>query len=439
MTRILDVYLHQHLAGQLIQDEHGQMIFQYAERWQESPGMVPLSHSLPVRREPFDRNECRGFFAGILPEESKRDIIARNLGISARNDFAMLEQIGGECAGAVTFVPAGQALPERQDHYRHLTPSELANILRELPRCPLMAGEEGVRLSLAGAQDKIAVHISEGKISLPLGSAPSTHILKPNIEHFEGIVFNEALCMQLAYEAGLNTAKVEIGNVEGIDYLLVERYDRSMLQAFPGGPRYLHREHQEDFCQALGIVSENKYQNEGGPSLKQCFELVRKVVTSPVIDLQALLDAVIFNFLIGNHDAHGKNFSFLYSGETLLGHSRSLAPLYDLLSTVYYPELSSKMAMKIGGESVSDKVLPKHFERLAEEAGLAKPMVKRRVTEMATLVLSKLSDIAIAHPVATAVAELIQNRCERTISCGVKWMVHGVPLYVAMTGIIPYI
>ena len=260
-------------------------------------------------------NDCRGFFAGILPDESQREIIARNLGISARNDFAMLEQIGGECAGAVTFIPEGTSLPEREDTYRPISRPELAEILRTLPRRPLLAGEEGIRLSLAGAQDKIVVHVSGGQISIPLNGAPSTHILKPAIERFAGVVFNEALCMRLARAVGLQAVNVEIGNVEGIDYLLVERYDR----AVSADSKSLKREHQEDFCQALGIVPEHKYQSEGGPSLKQCFDLVRATSATPVIDLQALLDAVIFNWLIGNHDAHGKNFSLVYRGDIASG------------------------------------------------------------------------------------------------------------------------
>ena len=412
MTRTLDVYLHHHLVGYLIQDEHGQLAFEYAESWLATPGATALSQSLPLQAERFTRNECRGFFAGILPEESKREIIAKNLGISAKNDFSMLEQIGGECAGAVTFIPAGKHLPARDDHYRLLSNLELAGILRELPRRPLMAGEEGIRLSLAGAQDKIAVHLSEGKISIPLGGAPSTHILKPAIERFEGLVYNEALCMRLAHAIGLNVANTEIGNADGIDYLLVERYDRILSTGIP--PRLL-RMHQEDFCQALNIVPENKYQNEGGPSLKQCFAILREVSTSAVRDLQALLDAVIFNFLIGNHDAHGKNFSLLYTGEVTPGRATHLAPLYDLLSTVYYPELAKKMAMKLGGEYLSDKVLPLHFEKLAEEAGLAKPLVKRRVLQLAEAILAKLQDVAQGHPVAVAVAALIEQRCQRTI------------------------
>ena len=412
MPRTLDVYLHRHLIGKLVQNDHGHMVFDYVESWLTNPTAIPLSQSLPLTKRHFTRNDCRGFFAGLLPDESKREIIARNLGISASNDFAMLERIGGECAGAVTFIPEGTSLPELDNAYRPLSPPELADIIKKLPRRPLLAGEEGIRLSLAGAQDKIAVHVSGGQISLPLKGAPSTHILKPAIERFEGVVFNEALCMRLAQAVGLNTAAVEIGRVEGLDYLLVQRYDRALNPGSPLGPQ---REHQEDFCQALGIVPEHKYQNEGGPSIKQSFELVRAASSTPVIDLQALLDAVIFNWLIGNHDAHGKNFSLVYRGEISTGLQTRLAPLYDLISTVCYPELSPKMAMKLGGEYLSELIAPANFERLAQEAGLAKPMMKRRVLELAEAVVSKLPMVTTGHSVTAAVANVIQSRCERKI------------------------
>src|SRR5437868_1340498 len=292
------------------------MVFDYDKGWLDRAGAAPLSQSLPLRAKRFRNKECRGFFAGILPEESKREIIARNLGISARNDFAMLERIGGECAGAVTFMPKGEPLPTREPGYRTLSQDGLVAILRELPRRPLLAGEKGVRLSLAGAQDKLAIRMEEGAICVPLGGAPSTHILKPDVERFAGVVFNEAFCMQLAAAAGLPAAPVEIRKIDDLDYLLVERYDRLHRVGVDGSP-VIERLHQEDFCQALGIVSEQKYQKEGGPSLKQCFALVRDVSSAPVIDLARLLDAVIFNYLAGNNDAHGKNFSLLYrSGAT---------------------------------------------------------------------------------------------------------------------------
>ncbi|HWX20276.1 MAG TPA: HipA domain-containing protein [Candidatus Binatia bacterium] len=257
------------------------------------------------------------------------------------------------------------------------------------------------------------MHVSGGQISLPLNGAPSTHILKPSIERFEGVVFNEALCMRLAQAVDLNTANIEIGKIESIDYLLVQRYDRALNTQSPEGPERLRREHQEDFCQALGIVPEHKYQAEGGPSIKQCFELVRAASSTPVIDLQALLDAVIFNWLIGNNDAHGKNFSLIYRGEISSGLQTRLAPLYDLISTVYYPELSPKMSMKLGGEYLSERIVPANFERLAEEAGLAKPMMKRRVLELAEAVVAKLPTVTTDHPVTAAVAKVIQSRCER--------------------------
>jgi serine/threonine-protein kinase HipA len=410
VARSLDVYLLGQCVGRLIQDIHGDMGFQYAESWLAPPGAVALSQSLPLRAEPFSRRECRGFFGGILPEGEKREIIARNLGISARNDVAMLEEIGGECAGAVTFIPSGESLPKPGGQYQPLTDHELADILRKLPRRPLLAGEEHVRLSLAGAQDKLAVHIAEGQISIPLEDAPSTHILKPTVGHFEAIVVNELLCMKLAKAIGLLVPSVEMKSVEGIDYLLVERYDRTQEE-----DGTLERLHQEDFSQALGIASEYKYQSEGGPSLQQCFQLLRSASSIPAVDIVRLLDAAIFNFLIGNYDAHGKNFSLLYRGNAMQTLTTSFAPLYDLVCTAYYPDLSQKMAMKIGGEYEADRVYPRHFERLAEESGLSKPMVRRRVPSIAENIKSKLAEVTPEHTVGIGVAELIRNRCDRTL------------------------
>ena len=143
MARTLDVYLHRDLVGHLMQDDYGQMSFDYTESWRENPAAMPLSHSLPLRNQRFTRKECSGFFGGILPEQNPREIVAKNLGISAKNDFAMLEQIGGECAGAVTFLPAGEPLPEREDRYRDLSDKELVDMLKTLPAAPAARGRRG--------------------------------------------------------------------------------------------------------------------------------------------------------------------------------------------------------------------------------------------------------------------------------------------------------
>jgi len=413
MAKTLDVYLHDEFVGHLIQDDGGQISFQYTQVWLGRPGSTALSVSLPLRKERFNRNECRGFFAGILPDETKREIIARNLGISARNDFAMLERIGGECAGAVTFIPAGQPLPSRAYHYRTISRKQLADIFKELPKRPLLAGEVGVRLSLAGAQDKIAVRIEGDEVSLPLGGAPSTHILKPSIDRFAGVVFNEAFTMQLAAETGIPAAKVEARVAEGIEYLSVERYDRTHIKS--GTTTALDRLHQEDFCQALNVVPEMKYQKEGGPSLKQCFALLREVSSAPVLDLARLLDIVVYNYLIGNNDAHGKNFSLLYHGTGTANLEIRLAPLYDAISTVHYPELSNEMAMKIEAEYKPERVGARDFEKLAEQAGLAKPLVRRRVPELAQEVLHATNKIESDQEAAQKVAALIRKRCEASL------------------------
>ena len=397
--------------GSLREDDHGEPGFEYAEAWLANPAARPLSQSLPLNRRQFTRKECTGFFAGLLPDEAKRKSIGRNLGISANNDVAMLKQIGGEFAGAVTFLPPGQRPePPSAGRYRPLTPAALAELLRLLPRRPLLAGEDGIRLSLAGAQDKIPVQVAGTTIALPLGNSPRTHILKPAIERFPGLVFNEALCLRLAAAIGLAAAPVTPGRVEDVDYLLVERYDRIWVPgAAPTDRAVGERLHQEDFCQALGIFPQHKYQNEGGPSLAQCFALIRAASAVPVQDLQAPLDAVIFYFLIGNHDAHGKNFSLLYHRT---GPGLRLAPLYDLVSTVYYPELSPKMAMKIGGEYGSEKVFPPHFERFAAEVGLAPRGVRARLLELVELILARLPGLVGVDAVTVAVAALVRNRCE---------------------------
>ena len=303
----------------------------------------------------------------------------------------------------------GSKLPERNDSYRPLSSEKLAEILKMLPRRPLMAGEDGIRLSLAGAQDKIAVHVPDDQISLPLGGAPSTHILKPAIEHFEGVVFNEAFCMKLAHAIGLHTAKAEVGRVENIDYLLIAALRPHRVEGVLAAPKIWNGNIRRIFARHLALSLKINTRTKAGLRSNSVLSCCVELSSAPVIDLQHLLDAVIFNFLIGNHDAHGKNFSLLYGSET------RLAPLYDVLSTAYYPDLSKKMAMKIGGEYASEKVGPKNFDQLANEAGLAKPMVKRRVQEVAETVLSKTPELITGHQTIQAVAALIQNRCTKAL------------------------
>ena len=260
--------------------------------------------------------------------------------------------------------------------------------ISEVPSRPLMAGEDGVRLSLAGAQGKLALAIHGGAYFLPLEGSPSTHILKPASPHFSDLVENEFFCMKLAAAAGLDVAEVEIGIAGTHRFLQVRRYDRT-------GPESHDRIHQEDFCQALGLPPDMKYQEEGGPNLKRCFELLRTISAAPGLDALQLFDAVVFNFLIGNCDAHGKNFSFLYDVEA----GPRLAPLYDLVCTRAYPELSSSMAMRIGGEKDPSRLVAKNWEGFFAEIEFNLPAARRRVADLVSRVMRALE--SIDNPPAT--------------------------------------
>lgn len=372
MARYLDVYLNSDLVGRLEQDDHGELGFQYASTWLERPDAGALSISLPLRAEPFSRRECRPFFAGLLPEEDQRRILAEAFRISERNDFSLLDKIGGECAGAVSLIPPGQQPEWSPQVSTPLSLEGLAAKLAELPKKPLLAGEQGLRLSLAGAQSKMAVMVRNGEYSLPVQGTPSSHILKPQSPRFEHLVENEFFCMRLAALAGLRVAEVQLGEAGGSRFLQITRYDRESL-----ADGRLQRLHQEDFCQALGCVPEQKYQQEGGPGLRQCFELIRSVSSAPALDVLHLLDAVVFNVLIGNGDAHGKNFSLLYRAGTL-----RLAPLYDLICTQAYPELDQRFAMKIGKHRDPGRIGREEWRAFLAEANLGAASAKRRMLNL---------------------------------------------------------
>ena len=411
----------------------GRLRFEYAPDWLTQDKAWPLSQSLPLRAEAFDDRASRPFFAGLLPEGEQRRLVAQALQASRQNDFALLAGIGGECAGAVTLLEPGQspASPAEANTTRWLDAAELQALLADMPQRPMLAGQQGLRLSLAGAQDKLPVVVADdGRIGLPLFGAPSTHILKPAIAGLDGTVFNEAFCMRLAAALKLAVAPVQIHPVAQGAVLLVQRYDR-LAAAGPTATRNLGptRLHQEDFCQALAVPPEHKYQNEGGPDLAQCFALLRRATRPSALPVLALLDAVVFNALIGNHDAHGKNFSLLYGAAASSGRTgavspadATLAPLYDLLCTAVYPRLTDKMAMKLGGQYRFSAVMARHWERFARDAGLSPAQVRKRVMTIA----SRLPDLARqtaaaldaqgqSHPILGQIVTLIAQRCALTV------------------------
>lgn len=376
-SKNLDVYLFENKVGALRQLESGRLIFEYNAHWFESRNTTrPLSVSLPLKRKKFDDEEARPFFAGLLPDDTVRIKLAKILGVSEKNDYALLEELGRECAGAISLYPMGQSpkkTPRPEPHY--LDNKKLSELINNLPGRPLLAGLSGLRLSLAGAQNKMAVRLVKERFALPDETQPSTHIIKPAIQGIEQSISNEFFCMRLAQKLpGLTPVpNVYWQTVETVPYLLIERYDRITQRTG------IVRIHQEDFCQALGISPEKKYQREGGPSLAQCFNLLKLYSSQPAKDRLRMVDIVIFNYIIGNTDAHGKNFSFLHSDKGLV-----LAPFYDLLSTYIYPALAQKMAMKIGDTYEHDRVILKNWQKMAEETGVGMPYLRTRLLRLAT-------------------------------------------------------
>jgi len=400
MTRKLDVFLGRDKVGMLEQDRHGALWFAYDGAWLENEHAAPVSASLPLRAKRYHSRDCRPFFAGLLPEELSRQRVAERFGVSERNDFALLEKIGAECAGAVSLLPPGELPQTGLARYRKLDVTELEGKLQSLPQSPLLVGEEGIRLSLAGAQGKAVLAMRGADFLLPMDGSPSTHILKPASGSFPDLVENEFFCMRLADALGIKVARVELGEAGAIRFLQITRYDRQ--EADDGS---WERIHQEDFCQALGIAPELKYQEEGGPGLNDCFDLVRQRCDAPAPDVLRLFDAVVLNFLIGNNDAHGKNFSLIHEE----GQTR-LAPLYDLVSTEQYPELSANMAMRIGRAKTGNEVTSKDWLALFQGAGLGPAMAIRRMHKMANDARLRSIQLIKTVPMASGVMQIISRR-----------------------------
>lgn len=374
--RRLEVWCFGVVAG-VIDDGREGLRFTYAPDW-ASHGRPPLSQSLPLDGT-FTDAAATAFFGGLLPEGMPRDVLARRLGLSPRNDFSLLAALAGDTAGAISLSPAGggPAEPIGERDVAWLDESGLASEIEQLPARPMHVDENGEhRLSLAGAQDKLPVVVSrDGRVGLTTGRVPSTHIMKTPIAGLEHTVANEAMCLDIGRRLGIPVVEAMPRRAVDRECLLVARYDRE-----PDGDR-TRRLHQEDFCQALGIPPQRKYQAEGGPNLPDCFAVLRRASAVPARDAGHLLAYVTLSFLVGNHDAHGKNLSLLYRPDRT-----ELAPAYDVLSTFVYRgarRLSRKMAMSIGTEYRPEYVRARHLEAMLRDSGLGASAARRRIASIA--------------------------------------------------------
>lgn len=406
----LSVFLGNEKAGSLESTDNRGVIFIYDKNYLMNKNAVPLSASLPLQSEEFSQKQCIPFFSGLLPEEDSRKKIADYLHISETSTLKLLEALGGECAGLISILTEGDSLftetsySLNSENYELLDDKKLSDFIEKMNTRPLIKADDKLRLSLAGAQEKLALTKIKGEWYLPLNGAPSTHILKPaRTGSLSSLAQNEYICMKLAKSFGLPVSVVDLLKIAGKDVFVIERYDRIK------DGNLIQRLHQEDFCQALGIMSTSKYQNDGGPGIADIFNTITKVCTVPALETQKFLRYVIFNYLMGNCDSHGKNYSLLYKNNRV-----ELSPLYDVVSTVIYPGLTEKLSMKIGKHYEIQKVSKEDFSLLAESLNIKYTIFQKIFDDFGKKYISAFEELKadekVSADILNSIFEVVETR-----------------------------
>ncbi|MCW5770518.1 MAG: type II toxin-antitoxin system HipA family toxin [Rhodospirillaceae bacterium] len=461
--------------GRVRKETGDRLIFTYADAWRHSPNAVPLSLSMPLVTASHRHTSIETYLWGLLPDnELVLDRWARKFQVSARNAFALIAHVGEDCAGAVQF-----ARPERlaalttagAEEVEWLDEAEVADRLRTLriDRAAWRMPRDTGQFSLAGAQPKTALLHRDGRWGIPAGRTPTTHILKPPTGEFDGHAENEHFCLLLARKLGLPAATSQVQRFGEEIAIVIERYDRAYTREMAAAAAAeaaakaaeaatwtgdaatpdartkaaaaaagaaaaaaraqrladlakfmpILRLHQEDLCQALGVMPTSKYQNEGGPSPKDIASLIEAHSSRPREDVRTFVDALIFNWLIAGTDAHAKNYSLLHGG----GGQIRLAPLYDLASALPYPEFDPqrlKLAMKMGGEYRLRDIGPRQWRKFAEELKLKPGGIVERAADLASQLPQHVEDVrndirarGLEHAILDRLATMLTARSEQ--------------------------
>jgi serine/threonine-protein kinase HipA len=367
----LACFLDDDRVGELI-ESGGKLAFTY-----DSARAAAISVRLPARAEPYDDTACRPFFSNLLPEGDWRVSLCRKLGVAPEDDFGLLTVIGGDCAGAIALRPARKK--STRARYVAVTEPDLRKWVKNPAARPAPLTTPGLRLSLAGAQDKLLIHLTDDGFFLCESGAPSTWILKPNIHDPGNAIdlsaLNELLSMTLAQKTGVRTPRTR---------WLASAYAVARFDRFSAGER-VKRLGQEDFAQVLGLPASSKYD----VTWKECFELVSRYSSTPAPARVELVERLLFNVILGNHDAHAKNFALLRdpTGDV------ALSPAYDLVSTELYPSLSRDFAMAVGDARRLPALDVGSWKQFAKVAGVAFPFVRERAVALADAATAALDGL----------------------------------------------
>lgn len=379
----LRVYRKLNQVGEIFTSDQG-VCFSYDPGFIASNG-YPISLSMPLSTDVYPQSKALPFFDGLLPEGNQRLELSDVLRTPPTSTMKLLAAMAGDCVGDLVIMDEEMDIDRimASSGYAPLTGEELGGLLRpdSRDRTRFLAAR---RLSLAGAQPKIGLFHKDGTWYKTVGLFPTTHIIKPVSRFDPSILVNEFLIMRLGGLCNLEVPDIDVIHQMGYDGLAIRRFDR--IVSDDG----VERIGQEDLCQALSVMPAEKYQESGGPELRDIFTIVRLHTSTPLQDLRKLLRLALFNYLTGNCDAHAKNFSLL---RDLNEGALALAPAYDLLCTTFYgDDLSRSMAMSIGKHSRIDRISDEDFAIFADEVGIGLTVVKKEMASLRNGIASSLDD-----------------------------------------------
>lgn len=383
--------------------------FEYDRRWAEFPDAFPISPHISITGQAASSSTVRRFLENLLPEGRALDIVATTNQVSKNNIYGLIRELGQETSGALSFLPENAELPPGGSTKREISRAELRQRINERAQVPFMVWDGRVRMSIAGYQDKLPVYVEDDRFYLVEGELASTHILKP--EPYEArlptLVANEHFCMSLAARLGLVAARVSILRLPE-PVLVIERFDR-IHQA--GRVRRLH---VIDACQALNFPVSYKYERNfgsgrdvrqirDGVSFARLFSLAEYAVQKAVTRL-ALVRWALFNYLIGNSDAHGKNCSFFCRRDGLW-----LAPFYDLVSVAQYESIDHELAMAYGDEFLLPEITPFQWADFAHRTGTPRSLLAREMRRMGKSALAGSAKQAADAVYVDAESKLVED------------------------------
>lgn len=423
MIDSLDVLLGDSAIGRLTRAKSGRLTFTYDDAWRADREAYPLSISMPLVETEFEHGVVLPYLWGLLPDNERiLDAWGKRFQVSSASPFGLLSAIGNDCPGAVRFLSSGRraTASEGKGGVDWLSERDVAHRLRELRRDPAAwrAADDSGQFSLGGAQAKTALAFDGKRWGVPRGRRPTTHILKPGLSELEGHVENEHFCLALADALGLPVARSTVEHFDDEVAICVERFDR-MREGTT-----IARVHQEDCCQALGVLPDRKYESSGGPGVVEIVELLRARSLQAALEITALLRAIAFNWLIGGTDAHAKNYSVF----VLRGAGVRLAPFYDIASFLPYAPhglQKVKLAMKIGGKYRLLEIGVHQWKKLAQETGTDDDAMRAMVSTMCSelpdhvsTTLARLKKEGLKHAVLPKLAALLQARAAQ---CARLW------------------